>query len=159
MEPGTLVSLISDTSAASIFYWIETGTEPTRAENSRYGSSIYMKPEYADADGNVVVRAYATKDGYQNSRTTELKYHLNIPEVIPDSATISVGSVSSKSGEVVSPTLSIHTSNSDAKIGRISRETSRKRGHFKEGPGGNTAYGNWRTLFLAALSFTVQALS
>ena len=107
LEPGTLVSLRSDTEGASIFYWIEgqLGSE----EESRYGTSIYMKPDYADESGNVVVKAYATKDGYQNSTVTTLRYHLNIPEEIPETSTISIGNVNSRAGEIVSPTLNINT--------------------------------------------------
>lgn len=106
LEPGTLVSLRSDTDGASIFYWIDG--KLGSAEESRYGTSIYMKPDYADESGNVVVKAYATKDGYQNSTVTTLRYHLNM-DLTPEIATISVGSVNSRAGEMVSPTLSINT--------------------------------------------------
>ena len=107
LEPGTLVSLISDTSGATIFYWIEG--KLGSAEDSRYGTSIYMKPEYADAQGNVVLKAYAAKDGYQNSTVTTMRYHLNIQETPFETATVSVGNVSSRAGELVSPTLNINT--------------------------------------------------
>ena len=112
LEPGTLVSLISDTAGASIYYWIEG--KLGSAENSRYGTSIYMKPEYADANNDVVVKAYATKDGYENSDPITLRYHLNIPEVIPEIATISVGSVTSQSGLNISTPLLINSTTTRA---------------------------------------------
>ena len=106
LEPGTLVSFISNTAGASIYYWIDG--KLGSAEDSKYGTSVYMKPEYADANGDVVLYAYATKDGYENSNVTRMSYHLNIPETVTDTATISVGRVTSRSGENIAPTLSIN---------------------------------------------------
>ena len=106
LEPGTLVSFISNTAGASIYYWIDG--KLGSAEDSKYGTSVYMKPEYADENGNVVLYAYATKDGYTNSTTTRMSYHLNVPETSTDTATISVGRVTSRSGENIAPTLSIN---------------------------------------------------
>ena len=109
LEPGTLVSLISDTAGASIYYYIgNIADNQMNAENCKYGTSIYLKPEYADANNQVTIKAYATKDGYQNSSVATFKYKLNIPETVTDTATISVGRVSSRSGENIAPTLSIN---------------------------------------------------
>ena len=111
LEPGTLVSFISDTAGASIYYWIDG--QLGDADNSKYGTSVYMSKDLADKDGNVTICAYAAKDGYKNSDITEMTYHLNIPPVIPEIATISLGSVPGRSGERAAVTLSINsTSNS-----------------------------------------------
>ena len=107
LEPGTLVSLISDTAGAEIRYWIDG--KLGSAEDSKYGTSIYMKPEYADDNGDVTIWAYAAKDGYANSETTRLFYHLNIPEDIPEIATISIGNVPGRAGAKASATLSINS--------------------------------------------------
>ena len=108
LEPGTLVSLLCDTSGASIYYWIEGHVGS--AEDSRYGSSIYIDSDYADKNGEMVICAYAAKDGYQNSQRMRLRYR--VPKQEPPAAEIvnvSMGSVRSRAGENLSASLSITT--------------------------------------------------
>ena len=116
LEPGTLVSLLCNTSGASIYYWIEgqMGSE----EDSRYGGSVYIDNAYADESGELTLCAYATKDGCRNSRVMRL--HYRVPVVEPpktESVNVSVGTVHSRAGENSSASLSITTEASSSVTG------------------------------------------
>lgn len=116
LEPGTLVSFLCDTAGASIYYWFDG--QSGSAEDHRYGSSVYIDRAYADADGVVTLNAYATKDGYKNSKVMKLKYQLPKEEPPQEElVNISVGTARSRAGEAVSTSLSITTEESSAVTG------------------------------------------
>lgn len=68
------VKLTCSTSGARIFYTTD-GSEPT------YYSDIYSEPiRVREADGMVVIRAFAVKTGYEDSETVEFTYTVAEPE-------------------------------------------------------------------------------
>ena len=112
LASGTLVSLLCDTAGASIYYWFERQADAS-AENSRYGSSVYVDDTYADGAGEVTLYAYAAKDGYKNSDLIALSYRLPKTEPPPaETVYISAGTVRSRAGDAVSTPLSITTEES-----------------------------------------------
>ena len=108
---GTLVSFLCDTAGASIYYWFER--QAASAEDSRYGSSVYVDGAYADDDGEVVLYAYAAKDGYRNSDRIKLKYRVPKEEKpAAELVNVSAGTVSGTAGAPTSASLSITTEES-----------------------------------------------
>ena len=70
------VKLTCSTSGARIFYTTD-GSEPT------YFSDIYSDPIRIKAgDGQVTIRAFAVKTGYDDSETVEFTYYVEEPEVL-----------------------------------------------------------------------------
>ena len=102
LPAGTIVTLQSETSGAAIYYTTD-GTTPSAA-SLRYSSGIIV-------NDSMTVRAVAVKDGYQNSETVSLRYQVPKSQMDKQSdAAISIGSVVSRAGEIVSAPIYILTS-------------------------------------------------
>lgn len=92
LQVGTIITLKSATSGTMIYYTTD-GTEPDVENGIRYNGSIAVKKA-------MTVKAIAVKDGYRSSGVFEASY--TVPEIKPDSATVSIGSASGSAGDVVS---------------------------------------------------------
>lgn len=96
---GTIVTLRSETSGSMIYYTTD-GSTPTTS-SIRYKDAIHITRDLASEQygTQVIIQAFAVKDGYKNSEVITFTYE--IPSAVSETTTASVGSSESKAGDKV----------------------------------------------------------
>lgn len=100
VKVGDTITLSCDTEGASIFYTTDESDPKDNASREEYTNGITIDFDMINADNNLIIKAYAAKEGYDDSDTATFTYtvstapgenQLERPTAEPDSAKVPRG--------------------------------------------------------------------